>query len=791
MALQVWLPLDGNLDNKGLTPISITNNTGTSTANGKTGSCYSYSGDSSSYTTYSGFSADGLKELSVCCWACPTNANVNDLFGMNYMSGTNNYYQFSVYNNNNLYVRDSNTGRTGTAKQFYIADSNNPIIAGEWVHLCFTYKNGNVAIYRNGNLVDSGVTQEGSYLNSSITGYIFGGSNINSSSSRRFNGKICDFRIYDHALSPKEVKDISRGLIVHYPLCTRESVLSKYSSVNWNQLAENGNFANSYTSWTLRSTANQSASVTNGVVTLTKVNTNLSMGAILFSDTVVIDSSNVNHLFYIKGDTKATNTYFAVIGFSSSAGAVSNNTQLYNYNNEWKTMSAVVSPYATGNKFMLRAGSSSDAAGSYGNFRNIMCIDLTQMFGAGNEPSKKECDLIFIDNYYSYDTGTTKSLVSPIYDKSGYGRNASISSSYFSLSDDTTRYDYSTVCNGSSCMQIVSPTTEARSASLWLKFPTTVQEKFIAFVDNKSRLGFGKGATGLICSTVSYTKQFPTAALTAGSWHHVVVTNEGASPSNVTRKLYIDGVEQTPTTTDNYWGMNSQDILQVGARTYNIANYPGLNGLISDFRLYAAALTDKDVLDLYENSATVDNFGNLHCYEAKETAENLFTFENLQEEASGTISITTANGEKAVVLPGNSFGGSIHHYFDEKFQPNTQYKFDIFIDGYGASHIMGMQIRYTDGTYSGSELYDRQYTTQGYKHKVFYSNASKSIDYFTLVNPNSGSAYYRTDSVIIPMDNPTNVENKGIVNTGYFREDTTEVSIGKGDNFDVNNLIEK
>lgn len=33
-----------------------------------------------------------------------------------------------------------------------------------------------------------------------------------------FNGDISDVRIYDHCLSPKEVKEISKALVLHYPL---------------------------------------------------------------------------------------------------------------------------------------------------------------------------------------------------------------------------------------------------------------------------------------------------------------------------------------------------------------------------------------------------------------------------------------------------------------------------------------------------------------------------------------------------------------------------------------------
>jgi len=42
MALQVWLPLNGNIKNQGLSNITVTNNGATVNDNGKIGKCYSF-----------------------------------------------------------------------------------------------------------------------------------------------------------------------------------------------------------------------------------------------------------------------------------------------------------------------------------------------------------------------------------------------------------------------------------------------------------------------------------------------------------------------------------------------------------------------------------------------------------------------------------------------------------------------------------------------------------------------------------------------------------------------------
>lgn len=50
-----------------------------------------------------------------------------------------------------------------------------------------------------------------------------------------------------------------------------------------------------------------------------------------------------------------------------------------------------------------------------------------------------------------------------------------------------------------------------------------------------------------------------------------------------------------------------------GSSSYGngIADLNWLNGKLSDFRIYSTNLSDEDVLDLYQSSASLDSQGNL------------------------------------------------------------------------------------------------------------------------------------------------------------------------------------
>ena len=93
-----------------------------------------------------------------------------------------------------------------------------------------------------------------------------------------------------------------------------------------------------------------------------------------------------------------------------------------------------------------------------------------------------------------------------------------------------------------------------------------------------------------------------------GAWHHYAMVGDGTNG-----KLYIDGIYRGQATT--YKPLNSPTIFISGWDTGT--NYRW-DGQISDFRLYAKALSDSEILELYHTPASIDNKGNFYCGELKE-----------------------------------------------------------------------------------------------------------------------------------------------------------------------------
>ena len=208
MALQVWLPLnkEGDFQNKGLADITVKGSPEYD-LNGKIGGCYkNYSGK---YLTISHNISD-TTEFSFTYWinipSTITQAKAWQWF-MTFSGKSNDVLSNAVvtwtdYNQLKLY---DSTGWDQKLWQSFSYDT--------WYHISVVHTSGNFKIYINGEL------ESRNYNTSSIlkltAGNIIIGSGLNSTYSKvKFN----DFRVYNHCLSPKEVKEIFKGLVLHYPL---------------------------------------------------------------------------------------------------------------------------------------------------------------------------------------------------------------------------------------------------------------------------------------------------------------------------------------------------------------------------------------------------------------------------------------------------------------------------------------------------------------------------------------------------------------------------------------------
>ena len=162
------------------------------------------------------------------------------------------------------------------------------------------------------------------------------------------------------------------------------------------QIVQNGNFADGLNDWTV-DTYCTAATQSVGIKLTKKKST--TRGAILYQSPSGLSK---NSKYYQKVVMKKGSDT-ACAGFCTSSFTVSSNVQMFSdVTADWDTLDQITSPTGSANKICLRVGSSSSATGVNAYFKSFMVIDLTAMYGAGNEPSLSECRTLFPNDYYPY-----------------------------------------------------------------------------------------------------------------------------------------------------------------------------------------------------------------------------------------------------------------------------------------------------------------------------------------------------------------------------------------------------
>ena len=205
------------------------------------------------------------------------------------------------------------------------------------------------------------------------------------------------------ALTPSSISDSSGVPVKDYTV--------KGKSIVWNQLIKNGNFVDT-TGW---SVYNGTSSVSNNKYTFTVSGTETYASVLQYMDKSVFIAG---HKYYVTATItpQYSTGKLAVAAHNGasvqqeiwSANAASGKTN--SISTTFTISSDFVSGATAGTRFIFYCPQTQSAQGDVTVISNTWMVDLTRMFGAGNEPNSAQFRTMFPEDYYDYDAGTVKNI---------------------------------------------------------------------------------------------------------------------------------------------------------------------------------------------------------------------------------------------------------------------------------------------------------------------------------------------------------------------------------------------
>lgn len=232
MSLQVWLPLNGNVNNQGTASVTVTNNGAVSNDNGKIGKCYYFNG--ASYIKISvPESMNSIKNTTVAMWVKGDYA-----FGGISHDGdtTSDSAVLTLYDNYWQFVNQDKT---------YMAFAKGAYddVKTAWHHVACTVSDTTATAYLDGIAIRT-MSLESNKIKTDLTSDSFIEIGADHPGGDEFlTGYVNDFRIYDHCLSMRELRELAKGIVCHYPLNQSERFVNLISDSYINQTSSTYGFA--------------------------------------------------------------------------------------------------------------------------------------------------------------------------------------------------------------------------------------------------------------------------------------------------------------------------------------------------------------------------------------------------------------------------------------------------------------------------------------------------------------------------------------------------------------------
>lgn len=619
MALQVWLPLRGDAHNQGLTNLnfSVLSTNTTVNSSGKIGQCY----QNNSFTA-GGMVSDAKISLgqnqSMFCWFKFTTLNSSSSLGgglvTQHRHGNNAGMGITIkYVSSTTGYLSVNTGN-GSSRTYNQYCGTTLLQANKWYHGGYTYDGQNIRIYVNG-VLEKTQAYSGMLVPEEFIGVFCWSFDGNGPyGGYKLNGFINDVRVYNHCLSQKEVKEISKGLVQHFKLD------DSYGLTNM----ANGKTFNVYNNYGT------------GMTSTRQILSETYMGQAVERFTYTIVNSSCASGF--KSGYSSRGVYCGTYYFGTSG---SNIPFVY-----W----VYCRPQTSG----LTAGGTASNIGGWTEIPKEYVGDGWWRVGqkrTNNTSTRLTSDNVFTSLNWPYAgvgssctidftvagyllSGTTEIVEnfvegnSSVYDCSGY-RNDGVIYGKPKQTQNTPRYEAATITSTNNCINagrggmVKDEITVSVWASMnsWGNYSTRIVSCTEGggwnFEPSNGKMNFAMG-TGASSNTYKNATSNRTLASLSDGWHHFVGTYDGLST-----KIYIDGVLEGTnnaytTKTPIFYANNSVFIGAEAAASQTVPNGSYFAGAISDFRIYGTALSAEDIAELYHTGASVDNKGNFFCGEIKE-----------------------------------------------------------------------------------------------------------------------------------------------------------------------------
>jgi hypothetical protein len=204
-------------------------------------------------------------------------------------------------------------------------------------------------------------------------------------------------------------------------------------------------------------------------------------------------------------------------------------------------------------------------------------------------------------NYVPWDSWSPYSDDLMEYDCSGYGNHGT---AFVSLETgtDSPRYSYSTIFPGNTASRITNTTTQFYyqdnfSWSCWIKhkYPNSTSFAFtVGRADYSPDWGYGLEEVSASSMRIRFGSSSYIISLDEGNWHHLAFTKSGDIIT-----IYIDGVPTNHKFTGTSPAYTNSQGLGIGCFWYSGGALYPFYGRLSDFRLYATALSAAAVKELY------------------------------------------------------------------------------------------------------------------------------------------------------------------------------------------------